>query len=60
MNDWTHTTTSSPSSAMRANGLAAMGTVLALGIIGGVISTIMTMEQLQSVLASWLQPRLWH
>jgi hypothetical protein len=45
---------------MRANGLAAMGTVLALGIIGGVISTIMTMEQLQSVLASWLQPRLWH
>jgi hypothetical protein len=45
---------------MRANGLAAMGAVLALGIIGGVISTIMTTEQLQGVLASWLQPRLWH
>jgi flagellar motor component MotA len=60
MNDWTHTTTSSPSSAMRANVLAAMGAVLALGIIGGVISTIMTMEQLEGVIASWRQPRLWH
>jgi hypothetical protein len=45
---------------MRANVLAAMGAVLALGIIGGVISTIMTMEQLEGVIASWRQPRLWH
>jgi hypothetical protein len=45
---------------MHANGLAAMGAVLALGIIGGVISTIMTTEQLQGMLASWLQPRPWH
>ena len=61
MNDWTHTTTtSSPSSTMHANGLAAMGIFLALGIIGGVISTIMTTEQLQGVLASWLLPTLWH
>jgi hypothetical protein len=45
---------------MRANGLAAMGAVLALGIIGGVISTIMTTEQLQGVLVSWLLPGLWH
>lgn len=60
MNDWTQPTTSSPSTTMRANGLAAIGAVLALGIIGGVISTIMTMEQLEGVIASWLQPRLWH
>jgi phosphate/sulfate permease len=60
MNEWTHTTTSSPSSTMHTNGLAAMGAVLALGIIRGVISTIVTTELLQGVLASWLLPRLWH
>jgi len=54
MNDWTHTTTSSssPSSTMHANGLTAMGAVLALGIIGGVISTIVTTEQLQCFVAA--------
>ena len=40
MNDWTQPTTSSPSTTIRANGLAAIGAVLAIGIIGGVISNI--------------------